>query len=132
MAVALLLAPSGCSLGPDEEAKPARGAPASVAATVDRLERATAERDWAAICDNVLTSAARLRAGGVDCPRLLRSAGAGIRRPTIEIRGIEVAGRRATVAIRTTAVGQAPRGDALELRREGGAWRVEALSAAPG
>jgi hypothetical protein len=129
MAVALLLAPSGCSIGADEEAKPARGAPASVAATVDRLERATAERDWTAVCDDLLTSAARARAGGADCPRLLRSAGAGIRRPSIEIRGIEVAGRRATVAIRTTAAGQAARADDLELRREGGRWRVEALAA---
>jgi hypothetical protein len=129
MAVALLLAPSGCSLGADEEAKPARGAPAAVAATVDRLERATAERDWASVCDDLLTSAARARAGGADCPRLLGSAGAGIRRPSIEIRGIEVAGRRATVAIRTTAAGQAARADDLELRREGGRWRVEALAA---
>ena len=81
MAVALVLAPSACSLGADEEAEPARGAPAGVAATVDRLERATAERDFAGICDDLLTRAARERAGGPDCARLLRSAGQGIRRP---------------------------------------------------
>lgn len=128
MAVALVLAPSACSLGADEEAKPARGAPAGVAATVDRLERATAERDFAGICDDLLTRAARERAGGPDCARLLRSAGQGIRRPSIEVRGIEVAGDRATATIRTTAEGQAPLVDALELRREAGSWRVEALS----
>ena len=129
MAAALLFAPSGCSLGADEEAKPARGAPAGLAATVDRLERATADRDFETLCDEVLTRAARERAGGPDCARLLRRAGRGIRDPSIEIRGIEVArGGWATVTIRTTAEGQAAITDALELRREAGRRRVEALA----
>jgi hypothetical protein len=132
MAAALFLAPTACSLGADEEAKPARGAAARLAATVDRLERATAERDYAAICDDLLTSAARERAGGPDCARLLRRAAKDIRRPSIEIRGIEVAGERATVRILTSAQGQAPLEDDLELRRQGGSWRVEALSGGPG
>jgi hypothetical protein len=129
MAVAGLITLGGCSLGADEEPRQAVGAPAEIAATVQRLERATAAHDWSAICKDLFTEAARERAGGGDCARLLGSAAAGVRRPAIEIRGIQVReGGRARVEIRTRAEGQEPASDALELRRERGEWRVEALA----
>jgi hypothetical protein len=129
MAVAGLLTLGGCSLGADEEPRQAVGAPAEIAATVQRLERATAAHDWPTICKELFTEAARERAGGGDCPRLLGTAAAGVRRPTIEIRGIQVReGGRARVEIRTRSAGQEPASDALELRRERGEWRVEALA----
>ena len=127
MAAVLVLAPTGCSLGGDEEPKPAKGAPRDVAALVAQLERATRERDFAGICEDILTRAARERAGGDECERLVRSAAAGVERPAIEIRRIEVEGRRATVRVRTSARGQARVSDTLALRREDGEWRVEAL-----
>ena len=127
MAVAAFLAPAGCSFGADEEAPPATGAPAGVAAVVTQLEQATAERDFATICDDVFTAAARERSGGADCARLLRSAARGIERPSIEIRGITVEGKRSTVRLRTTAAGQAPLADSLHLRRAEDGWRIEAL-----
>jgi hypothetical protein len=129
MAVAGFLTLTGCSLGADEEAPRASGAPAEIAAVVQQLERATAERDWATICTDLFTAAARERAGGADCARLLREAAADIRRPVIEIRGIRVeAGGRASVDVRTRAQGQQSVSDVLELRREHGEWRVEALT----
>ena len=128
MATLVMLAPSGCSLGGDEEAKPASGAPAQVAATVDRLERAVAERDFATVCDQLFTAQARKRAGGDECASQLRSAAEGVERPSIEIEAIDVEGNRATVRIQTEATGQARVSDELQLRREGGRWLVEALS----
>jgi Putative lumazine-binding len=95
---------------------------------VDRLERATAARDFATVCDEVLTAAARRRSGGADCARLLRSVAEGVRRPSIEIRGIKLEGRRAQVKVRTRAEGQQTVSDVLELRRQDGEWRVEALA----
>jgi hypothetical protein len=95
---------------------------------VNQLERATAARDFATVCDEVLTAAARERSGGADCARLLRSAAEGVRRPSIEIRGIKRDGRRAQVEVRTSAEGQQTLSDVLELRREDGEWRVEALA----
>jgi Putative lumazine-binding len=127
MATIVMLAPSGCSLGGDDEAKPASGAPAQVAATVDRLERAVAERDFATVCDQLFTAKARQRAGGDECARQLRSAAEGVEQPSIEIEAIDVEGNRATVAIQTEAEGQARVSDELQLRREGGRWLVEAL-----
>jgi hypothetical protein len=127
MATIVMLAPSGCSLGGDEEAKPASGAPAQIAAVVDRLERAVAQRDFVAICDQLFTARARKRAGGDECARQLRSAAEGVERPSIEIEGIDVKNNRATVEVRTEAEGQARVSDELELRRQGGRWLVEAL-----
>jgi hypothetical protein len=127
MATIVMLAPSGCSLGGDGEPKPASGAAAQVAATVDRLERAVAERDFATICNRLFTAGARQRAGGDDCVRQLRSAAEGLKRPRIEIQRIEVKDNRAVARVRTEAEGQALVSDELVLRREGGRWLVEAL-----
>jgi hypothetical protein len=125
MAVAAVLA--GC-LGADEEAQPVTGAPREIAAVVQRLGQATAERDFATVCDELFTAAARERAGGDDCERLTRSAAEGVARPRIEVKAIHVEGRRARVEVATRATGQAEVSEVLELRRERGEWRVEALA----
>jgi hypothetical protein len=127
MAASVLLASSGCSLGGDDRAKPASGPAAEVAATVDRLERAVAERDFATICDQLFTVQARKRAGGDECAGQLGSATEGLKKPRIEIERIDVKNNRATVKVRTEAQGQARVSDGLRLRRQGGRWLVEAL-----
>ena len=125
MALAAFL--PGC-LGSDEEPQPARGAPRAIAAVVERLERATAEGDFATLCDDLFTAAARERAGGDDCERLTRSSAEGIERPRIAIKAIQVEGTRARVEVATRATGQAKADEVLDLRRERGEWRVDALS----
>jgi Putative lumazine-binding len=125
MALAAIL--PGC-LGADEESQPVRGAPREIAEVVDQLERATARRDFGTVCEDLFTAAARERAGGEDCERLTRSAAAGVARPRIEVKAVDVEGERARVRITTRAAGQAEVPDVLELRREEGEWRVEALA----
>ena len=125
MALAALL--PGC-LGAAEETREARGAPRAIAEAVQRLERATARGDFATVCDELFTAAARERAGGEDCERLTRSAAEDIERPRIVVRAIDVEGERASVEVTTRAAGQAAVPEVLELRRERGDWRVEALA----
>jgi hypothetical protein len=125
MAVAAFL--TGC-LGADEEPAPARGAARDIAGVVDRLERATAARDFGTVCDDLFTTAARERAGGEDCERLTRSAAEGIARPQIEMKSIHIRADLARVEVTTRATGQAEVPSVLELRRERGEWRVEALA----
>jgi hypothetical protein len=127
MAMVAMLAPMGCSVGGDDEPKPAAGAPRAIAATIERLERAIAGEDFAAVCNELFTAQARRRAGGDECVAQLRSAAEGLRRPGIELRGIQVEGERATVSVLTTAEGQARVRDELRLRRENGRWLIEAL-----
>ena len=128
MAAVAMLAPVGCSLGGDEEPQPVSGVPKAIAATVDQLGRAIADQDYATVCGRLFTEDARRRAGGKDCVAQLRSAGEDVRRPSIEIRGIDLKGDRATVEVETRAEGQARVSDTLELRRVDGRWLVEALS----
>jgi len=128
MALSLALAgAAGCSLDGGEP-RPARGAAREVAGVVARLERASARGDWRAVCDDLFTSSARRRAGGRDCSRLLRSDAEGLARPRIDVLGIVIRGRRARARVRTRARGQAPVRDVIELRRERGAYRIEALA----
>jgi hypothetical protein len=128
MAVAALLAPVGCSIGADSEPQPVSGVPKEIAVTVNRLERAIADRDFPAVCDRLFTDAARRRAGGTDCANQLTAAAEGVRDPAITIRGIEVTGNRAAVKVATTAEGQARLIDTLRLTREGRRWLIDALS----
>ena len=127
MAVAAFLAPVGCSLGADSEPQPVNGAPKEIVATVNQLEHAVAQRDWARVCDQLFTEAALKRAGGAECAKRLAVDGADVRRPSIQIQGIEVNGDKAAVKVATTAQGQARLVDTLQLRRQGGRWLVEAL-----
>jgi len=128
MAAAVLLAPGGCSIGADDEPKPVSGVPKEIVATVDALGRAVDERDFATVCDDLFTASARERAGGRQCAAELRSSTEGLSGPTIEIRGIDLKGDRASVRVATTADGQDRVTDTLELRRQGGRWLIEALS----
>jgi hypothetical protein len=94
---------------------------------VERLERATAAGDYEAVCERLFTAAARERAGGADCERLTRSAAEGIAQPRIEMESIHIRAQTARVEVTTRAAGQAEVPSVLELRREEGEWRVEAL-----
>jgi hypothetical protein len=124
MAVAVIS--SGC-LGGDEETRPAGGSPREIAEVVQRLEEAVAERDFATVCEDVLTADARERAGGDDCEAEIRSAAEDVARPSLEMRAIEVKAESARVDVTTRASGQPELPEVLELRHEDGEWRVEAL-----
>lgn len=117
----------GCSLGDEERPKEATGAAREIEAVVERLEKAVAAKDWATICNEIFTPAARRRAGGSDCPRLLRSDAAGLRNPRIELVSIELKRGTALVRVRSRARGQPPLADVIELKRAPDGYRVESL-----
>jgi hypothetical protein len=94
---------------------------------IQRLAKATAKRDFATICDQLLAGATRRQAGGADCPGVLDQRARGVRRPRIRIQSIEVQGGQAVVRVRTTASGQAPTSDVIRLVRENGSFRVLSL-----
>jgi len=95
---------------------------------VEQLDRATRAGDWRRICDRLFTAAARRRAGGRECAKGLRSAARDVRRPRIELVGIELRGRSARARVRTRAAGQAPVTEVLDLRLEDGRYRIQALA----
>jgi hypothetical protein len=118
---------AGCSLGADEEPKAARGVASEVGVVIAELQRSVARGNYRALCDDIFTAVARRRSGGSRCPRLLRSRAGAVRRPRVELTRLAVRGDAATARVRTRAAGQPPRTDVVELRREGGEWRIEAV-----
>lgn len=130
IATAVLLAAfaTGCGGGGGEQPGPIHGPAREVAATVGAFESATARRDYATVCRDLFSEAVRRRAGGGRCRSMLRRTAADVRDPRIRIRKIQIAGDRATVQVTTSARGQAPAPDSIELVRVGGRWRISELS----
>lgn len=124
----VMAALAGCSSGDGgSDPKPAEGAPKAVAEAIDGLERATVRRDFAEICDDLFTEAARGRAGGEDCAQLLRSTAGDIREPSIRVVAIDIDGDRADVRVSSSAEGQGAVEETIQLVRDGDEYRIEAL-----
>jgi hypothetical protein len=51
-----------------------------------------------------------------------------VQAPTLTIKSVAVNGGRALVGVRSTAKGQKPSEDVIELQLTGGAWRIAALA----
>jgi hypothetical protein len=124
---AVLLLAVGCGGGGNAQPKPISGPAKEVADVIARLQKATARQDFATICDDLLASATRKQAGGADCARVLAERGRGIARPRIVVQAIAVKGNSARARVLTTARGQAPTADVIQLVREGGRFRISSL-----
>ena len=95
---------------------------------VAALQHDLLTRNWAHICAEVFSSQARLQAGGDDCPDFVRRGAAGLRGERIRVRSIDVLGRKASANVVTTAEGQAPVAQTIELVFENGRFRIDALA----
>ena len=120
--LALALAATGAACGKSDEDQ--------VRDTLTRFETATAQKDYAALCDDLLARelVGRLRAVGLPCPQALRRALGDVVQPAVHIDKVKVRGDTALANITTTAAGQDPSRDILRLVRQDGDWRVSALS----
>jgi hypothetical protein len=121
---ALVLVACGTSAGQKDARRPAR----QVADTVAALQHDLLTRNWSDICDRVLSADARAQAGGESCPSFVRRGAAHLRGERIRVRSIVVRGAGASVDVTTSAEGQAPVGDTLQLVYEDGRYRISALA----
>ena len=110
-----------------DDPRPITGSGKQVAEVVTHLERATRRRQFEVVCDQLFTRAARTRAGGGNCVRLLRSTAKDVHRPRIRLLGVRIIGKRAEARVRTLAQGQAAVEETIDLQREGGRYRIAAL-----
>jgi hypothetical protein len=126
-AVVLLALVAGLSAGCGDDEPDARG---DVRAAVERFGEATAEKDYQALCDELLAGVlvTRLQRVGLPCELALQRGLGDVRDPKIEIGEIAVQGTRALVAVTSRAAGQRPSEDAIELVREGGEWKIASLA----
>jgi hypothetical protein len=123
-ALACLVA-AGC--GGDWKPRPISGPAKEAASVVQRLQEATAKRDWEAICRDLFSRRVREQAGGKDCPRFVKRQAGDVRKPRIEVKRITIRRDSASVRVVTRASGQAPAPETIELVREGGRFRIASL-----
>ena len=122
LAIALATALAGCGESTSEESR--------VRDTLDRLAKATAQRDYQMLCDDILSASLvnQVETAGVPCRDALRAGLGGVRRPRLKVVRVRVRGKRATATVHTSATGQKPSDDTVVLAKEGSAWRVLSLS----
>jgi hypothetical protein len=135
LAVAACAAAVGC--GADEENGGGDGggsgptAEQQVRTVVAKFGIATRSKDYRQICDNLLSEelVAKIESVGLPCEGALQRGLGDVRAPTLEITQVTIQHDRALVGIHTTAAGQQPSDDALQLVREGDEWKIASLAA---
>ena len=87
---------------------------------VARFGVATRGKDYQQICDRLLSKdlVDKIEGIGLPCESAVQRGLGGVRNPTLEINEVSISGSRALVSIHTTAAGEAPSDDALQVVRE--------------
>jgi hypothetical protein len=124
---ALVAALASCG-GGDEDDGDADGLAREASAVIEQLERSIAAGEFERICSELLSAEVRRQAGGGECPAMLARTSAGVKRPRIEVKEIQIEGSTAAVKVVTVADGQARAEDTIRLVREAGGYRISSLS----
>ena len=123
VAVVLLLALVGCGeSGPTDEEQ--------VRTTLTAFSRATAAKDYQALCDRLLAPSliADLKKIGLPCEIALQQGLADVKQPRLIVGDVTVDGKKATAQVKTSAEGQPPSSDTVELERTDEGWRISSLA----
>jgi hypothetical protein len=100
-----------------------------VRTAVTEFGRATAAKDYQALCDRILAPVLveDVKSIGLPCEVALQQGLGDVNDPRITIGRVRVNGDRATADVRTSATGQEPSRDMLELVRVDGTWKISSL-----
>ena len=122
LAFALALLAAGCGGGNSDEEQ--------VRDTVTELARATEAKDYQALCDRILAPSLidEVKRVGLPCEVALQQALGDVKEPRLTIGRITIDGERAKAEVRTSASGQKPSQDVVELQRVDEDWRISALA----
>jgi hypothetical protein len=114
---------SGCGGGPADEEQ--------IRAALGEFQRATAARDYQALCDRILAPKLidTVKQIGLPCEVALQKGFEGVRDPRLTVGAITVKGKRASAQVRSIAAGQAPSQDTVDLVKVGDRWRIASLGA---
>jgi hypothetical protein len=123
----LLLVLAACALagcgdnGPSDEAQ--------IRTTLNEFQRATADQDYRALCDRILAPklVQTVEQIGLPCESALEKGFEDVRDPKLSVGRITVDGDGAKAQVRSSAAGQSPSDDTVELVRVGDGWRIASL-----
>jgi hypothetical protein len=121
LVMALTAAGCGESEPTDEE---------QVRTTLTAFSRATAAKDYQALCDRLLAPSliADLKKIGLPCEIALQQGLGDVKQPRLIVGDVTVKGKRATAEVRSSAEGQAPSQDTIELELTDDGWRISSLT----
>jgi hypothetical protein len=121
LAAMLTVLVAGCGGGGEQQA---------VRDTLARLQQATARHDYATLCNRVFTArlVETLTQRGLPCERALSIGLGNVRQPRLEIQRVSVKGNQAQATVRSTATGELPATDLVQLVKQPDGWRVAQLA----
>jgi hypothetical protein len=101
-----------------------------VAAKIQQFAQATAKRDVATLCDQVLAPPliARLTAAGLTCDQAMKIFVGSVQNPTISVSRVTVKGARASAVVLAGATGQRAALEKVELVQTKRGWRLASLA----
>ena len=104
-----------------------------VRSTLAEFQRATQAGDYEALCDRILAPQLiqTVEQIGLPCEVALEKGFEDVEDPRLTVGGITVRDRRATAEVRSSAAGESPSQDTVELVRVGEAWRIASLAGQP-
>jgi predicted small lipoprotein YifL len=100
-----------------------------VRATVTDFGRATAAKDYTALCDRILAPALieEVESIGLPCERALEQGLGEVEDPRLTIGRVDVREDEASAEVRTSAAGEEPSQDTLRLVNLDGVWKISSL-----
>ncbi len=116
---------AGCG----SDAKEAASPEAQVRTVVTRYGKATADRDYQEICDELIAKqlSDNVEQFGLPCESAFQQGLAAVLGARLRIDGVRVAGNTAFAQIHTSATNQPPADVTLRLTRVGNAWKILSL-----
>ena len=114
------LALSGCGGTPDPE---------KVRTVVEAFGEASAAKDYQRLCDDLLAPklVETVESAGLPCELALKQGLGEVSSPKLTIGAIRVNGDAATADVQSSAQGEKPSRDTLQLVRVGSGWRIASL-----
>jgi hypothetical protein len=119
--VAVLGAVSGCGDGPSESER--------VHGVVEAFGDASAAKDYQRLCDELLAPklVEEVESAGLPCEVALKQGLGAVSSPRLTIGKIAVSGDSATADVQSSAAGEKPSRDTLQLVRVDDSWRIASL-----
>jgi hypothetical protein len=125
----MLLVACACALvgcgesGPSDEEQ--------IRSVLAQFERATAAKDYQALCDRILAPklVETVKQIGLPCEVALEKGFEGVQDPRLTVGAVTVKDGTATAQVRSSAAGQEPSEDTVALVRAGEGWRIASLGA---
>jgi hypothetical protein len=111
---------TGCGVSAREE----------VQAKVEQFAHATASRDYAMLCTQVLAPAlvTRLTDAGLSCQQAMKIFTASVQNPTLSVSKVTVNGSTASAVVLAGATGQTPSLESIQLVMTHNGWRLASLA----